>query len=97
MKEKKHNKNQGAEMFRGFSDLAGTERISERRLSRFAPRQRGSKRPEEDGLLRHRRGGGRPPEEPDEQLPPLHRQSAGNRHARQQGETGRHHRAPTLD
>lgn len=50
------------------------------------PRQCGSQRPEEDGLLRHRRGGGRPPEEPDEQLPPLHRQPAGNRLARQQGE-----------
>lgn len=49
--------------------------------------QRGSKRPEEDGLLRHRRGGGRPPEEPDEQLPPLHRQPAGDRLARQQGES----------
>lgn len=51
-----------------------------------APCQRGSQRPEEDGLLRHRRGGGGPPEEPDEQLPPLHRQPAGNRLTRQQGE-----------
>lgn len=52
----------------------------------FASRQRGSQRPEEDGLLRHWRGGGRPPEEPDEQLPSLHGQPAGNRLARQQGE-----------
>lgn len=51
--------------------------------------QCGPQRPEEDSLLRHWRGGGRPPEEPDEQLPSVHCQPAGNRLARQQGQTTR--------
>lgn len=52
----------------------------------FASCQRGSQWPEKDGLLRHWRRSGRPPEEPDEQLPPVHRQPAGNCLTRQQGE-----------
>lgn len=47
--------------------------------------QCGPHRPEENRLLWHRRGGGRPSENPDEQLPVLRQQPTGNRHSRNEG------------
>lgn len=50
--------------------------------------QCGPQRPEEDGLLRHRRGSGRSPQSSDEQLPGFHHQPAGDRVPGRQGAGG---------